>query len=158
MRKLLLALAVAFSGQACIAPPSPSELANDAARDMNLAARFGNLGAAAAHAAEGERTEFLKRRSQWGESIRILDTDLAGFEMKGADKAMVYVRISWLRQDELDVRNTRVEQHWRDLQVGGWQLVREKRFDGDIGLFGEHVERAPTQAKDVHFPTKVIRE
>ena len=158
MRKLLVALVVAASCQACISPPPPSELATDAARDMNLAARFGNLGAAAAHAAEGERTEFLKRRSEWGESIRILDTDLAGFEMKGANKAMVYVRITWLRQDELNVRNTRIEQHWRDEQVGGWQLIREKRFDGDIGLFGEHVERGPAKAKDVHFPTKVIRE
>lgn len=116
------------------------------------------MGAAAAHAAESERAEFLKRRAEWGGNVRILDTELAGFEMTEADKATVYVSISWLRQNELSVRNTRIEQHWRDQRVGGWQLIREKRVDGDVGLFGESVHVARAQAKDVHFPTKVIRE
>jgi len=158
MRTLSGIVVVAWFCQGCISPPPPSELATDAARDLNLAARFGQMGAAAAHAAEGERAEFLKRRAEWGGNVRILDTELAGFEMTEADKAKVYVTISWLRQNELSVRNTRVEQHWRDNRDGGWQLIREKRVDGDIGLFGERVHVAQVQAKDVHFPTKIIRE
>lgn len=158
MRMLICTLALLWFCQGCISPPPPSELATDAARDLNLAARFGQLGAAAAHAAEGERAEFLKRRADWGNNVRILDTELAGFEMTEADRAKIYVSISWLRQNELSVRSTRIEQHWRDNRVGGWQLIREKRVDGDIGLFGEAVHVARAQAKDVHFPTKVIRE
>lgn len=158
MRTFIGTLVVVAFCHGCISPPPPSELATDAARDLNLAARFGQMNAAAAHAAAGERAEFLKRRADWGGNVRILDTELAGFEMTDPRKATVYVTISWLRQDELSVRNTRIEQHWRDNRDGGWQLIREKRVDGDIGLFGERVHVAQTQAKDVHFPTKIIRE
>lgn len=144
--------------QGCVSPPPPSELAADAARDLNLAARFGQMGAAAAHTAEGERSAFLERRAAWGKSLRIVDTELAGFEMSKHDNAKVYVDIVWLRADEVSVRSTRIAQYWRDYRVGGWQLIREKRVDGDLGLFGERVERAPGRAKDVHFPTTVIHE
>lgn len=142
----------------CMSPPAPSELASDAARDLNLAARFGQLGAAAAHASERERPEFLKRRSAWGKTLRVVDTELAGFEMQTHEDAKVFVDIVWLRMDEMTVRSTRIAQFWRDYRVGGWLLVREKRVEGDLGLFGEPVERAPSRAKDVHFPTKVIHE
>jgi hypothetical protein len=141
-----------------MSPPAPSELASDAARDLNLAARFGQLGAAAAHASERERPEFLKRRSAWGKTLRVVDTELAGFEMQTHEDAKVFVDIVWLRMDEMTVRSTRIAQFWRDYRVGGWLLVREKRVEGDLGLFGEPVERAPSRAKDVHFPTKVIHE
>ena len=142
---------------ACVAPPPPSELAADAARDLNLAARFGQMGSAAAHASDKERPEFLKRRAGWGKTLRVVDTELAGFEMHDHDNAKVFVDIVWLRLDESTVRSTRIAQFWRDERVGGWQLVREKRVEGDLGLFGEPVERdAPT--KDAHFPTTVIHE
>src|SRR5690606_24249500 len=93
MRHLLvshLLVSIALWGQAalwglvasgCVAPPPPSELAADAARDLNLAARFGQLGAAASHTADGARESFLERRAQRGKYLRIVDTELAGFEM-----------------------------------------------------------------------------
>jgi hypothetical protein len=116
------------------------------------------MGAAAAHAVESERAEFLKRRATWGKSLRIVDTEVAGFEMETHDNAKIFVDIAWLRVEELAVRSTRIAQYWRDSRIGGWQLVREKRVEGDLGLFGEPVERAPSRAKDVHFPTQVIPE
>ncbi len=142
----------------CFAPPPPSELAADAARELNLAARFGEMGTAAAHASDAERPEFLKRRAEWGKSLRIVDVELAGFQMDEPDSAKVFVDIAWLRVDELNVRSTRIAQFWRDYRIGGWKLFREKRVQGDLGLFGEPVERAPMRAKDVHFPTKIISE
>ena len=84
--------------------------------------------------------------------------ELAGFEMDTHDNAKIYVDVTWLRADELTVRSTRIAQFWRDHRVGGWLLVREKRVAGDIGLFGEPVQRSATRAKDVHFPTTTIRE
>jgi hypothetical protein len=159
MRPLLVSFALwGLVGSGCVSPPPPSELAADAARDLNLAARFGQLGAAASHTAAGAREGFLERRAQWGKSLRIVDTELAGFEMDRHDNAKVYVDVTWLRADELTVRSTRIAQFWRDHRVGGWLLVREKRVDGDIGLFGEAVQRSPVRAKDVHFPTTTIRE
>lgn len=158
MRQWITVFVAAWLSIGCVSPPPPSEMASDAARDLNLAARFGQLGVAATHAAESERAAFLERRAEWGRTLRIVDTELAGFEMSKADNAKVFVDITWLRQDELSVRSTRVAQYWRDHRVGGWLLVREKRVDGDLGLFGEAVERSPERAKDVHFPTKVIAE
>jgi hypothetical protein len=113
---------------------------------------------AAAHAADSVRGEFMKRREGWGRTLRILDTEMAGFEMADATHATVVVDVSWVRMDETTVRSTRVSQAWRDETHGGWKLVREKRVDGDLGLFGEYVEMRQRQAKDVHFPVKVISE
>jgi hypothetical protein len=143
---------------ACLSPPPPSERATDAARDLNLAARFGRMDLAAAHAADSVRGDFMKRREGWGKTVRILDTEMAGFEMADASSATVMVDVSWVRMDETTVRSTRVSQAWRDETHGGWKLVREKRVAGDLGLFGEYVEMRPRQAKDVHFPVKVITE
>lgn len=146
----------AFVG--CLAPPPPSERATDAARTLNLAARFGRMDLAAAQAADSTRGEFLERRAGWGKTLRILDTEMAGFQMADATHATVVVDVSWVRMDESIVRSTRVSQVWRDEQRGGWMLVREKRVEGDLGLFGEYVEMRSKQAKDVHFPVKVITE
>jgi hypothetical protein len=131
-------------------------MATDAARDLNLAARFGRLDIAATQAAEKERPAFLKRRAGWGTTIRVLDFELAGLEMEDAANATVFVDISWIRPDESNVQTTRISQGWRDERVGGWQLVAEKRIDGDKGLFGEKVERQGPRP-DAHFPVTVIR-
>jgi hypothetical protein len=45
---------------------------------------------------------------------------------------------------------------WRD-NDGAWQLTREKRLAGDIGLFGEPVEVLRPVSRDVHFQSKTIR-
>lgn len=151
-------LALLPAAVGCVTPPPPAERATDAARDLNLAARFGRLDLAASHAADSVRSEFLERRAGWGKTLRILDTEMAGFQMPDATHATVVVDVSWVRMDETNVRSTRVSQAWRDETNGGWKLVREKRVEGDLGLFGEYVEMRPRQAKDVHFPVRVIRE
>jgi hypothetical protein len=68
----------------------------------------------------------------------------------------VFVDIAWIRPDESNVQTTRISQGWRDARVGGWQLVAEKRVQGDKGLFGEKVARQAPRP-DAHFPTTVIR-
>jgi hypothetical protein len=49
-----------------------------------------------------------------------------------------------------------VAQVWRE-EDGNWQLTREKRVAGDIGLFGEPVEVARPEIRDVQFPTMTLR-
>jgi hypothetical protein len=125
---------------------------------LNLAARFGRMDVAASHAAVSVRDEFLLRRAGWGRTLRIVDTELANFSMSDATHATVLVDVSWMRHNEASVRSTRVSQTWRDEPQQGWKLVREKRIEGDLGLFGEHVDLVQREVEDVHFATKVIRE
>ncbi len=150
-------LVLALGLGACFAPPSQSQRVTDAARDLNIAARFGRMDIAVEHAARGARQSFLDRRSTWGHNLRVLDVQLSGLQLKDDKHATVDVDISWERMNEGMLRQTRVAQLWRDTEKGGWQLVREKRVAGDMGLFGEEVEVLHPEHRDVHFPSKTIR-
>jgi hypothetical protein len=151
-----LAIALSFYGSACGVPPV-SERVTDAARDLNVAARFGRMDIAAGHTADAARENFLSRRAAWGHSVRILDVELAGMEMPDGSHAKVQVDYSWTRVSEGVVRTTRIAQDWEDTGKG-WKLVREKRVQGDLGLFGEPVPATSSEPHpDVQFATKVIQ-
>ncbi|HVU01022.1 MAG TPA: hypothetical protein VHE30_04690 [Polyangiaceae bacterium] len=161
MRPSAVLAAVAFLAlPACMAPPPPGQRVAEVARETNLAARFGRMELALEHTADGARRHFTRRRSSWGNEIRVLDLELTGVHMDDSENATVNVDIQWMRVDEDTLRVTRVEQNWRGASGDhGWMLVRERRVGGDLGLFGERVARAETRAprEDVQFATKVIR-
>jgi hypothetical protein len=148
--------ALALIQVSCLAPQGPASRATDAARELNLAARFGRMDVAVGRTSAGARSSFLERRSEWGKNVRVLDVELAGMAMKNPQNALIYVDVAWVRMDEGALRTTRVAQTWRDAD-SGWQLVREQRVAGDVGLFGEYVERARPAHRDVQFPSKTIR-
>jgi hypothetical protein len=141
----------------CFAPPTHTQRLTDAARELNLAARFGRMDIAAGHAARGARELFLQRRAQWGSEVRVIDVALTGLSLDESEQhALVTVDVAWTRIDEGSLRNTRVAQVWRD-EEGSWQLTRERRVGGDIGLFGERVQVLRPPSPDVHFESKTIR-
>lgn len=153
----LLALTLLGPIAACVRPPPPAERASDAARELNVAARFGEMTTAAGRTADGVRERFLERRASWGKDIRIVDVELAGLTMSDHEHAVVTVDYSWTRMDSGTLMATRVVQDFRD-DNGTWRLTRERRLSGDTGLFGEpsaSVERQPRP--DVQFETKVIQ-
>jgi hypothetical protein len=157
MRHLALVVFVlALSIVGCMAPPGPAHRATEAARELNIAARFGRMDIAVGHTAPGARGSFLERRTEWGKNVRVVDIELASMNMKDPKNAMIYVDVAWTRMDEGSLRTTRVAQTWKDHDAG-WQLVREQRVAGDMGLFGEYVEVVRTPQRDVHFPSKTIR-
>ncbi len=138
-------------------PPSRGTLLNDAARDMNLAARFGRIDLAAQRTAKEAREHFLERRAAWGRDLRIVDVEVASVQLQGEDSADVHVDVAWVRNNEGVLRSTRLAQLWRDGD-GDWMMERERRVAGDLGLFGEVVPVAPTRRPvDHQFPTRVIR-
>ncbi len=139
-----------------MAPPSQSQRVTDAARELNMATRFGRMDLALGHTAKGARDAFLERRNAWGRDVRIVDVELAGLYVESPVAATVQVEVAWVRVNEDRLRTTRLAQVWRD-DEGGWQLVREQRLSGDIGLFGERVPSVERDTRDVHFPTRVIR-
>jgi hypothetical protein len=142
----------------CIAPPTPAQRVTDAARDLNMAARFGRMDLAMGATAAGAREHFVQRRREWGGEVRVLDVELSGLQMPDRDNATLLVDLQWVRMREGTLRTTRVEQTWSNEDEGGWQLVRERRVAGDVGLFGERVTVLHAEPRgDVHFPSRTIR-
>jgi hypothetical protein len=155
--RLLVGLAVSISWSACVTPPPPAERASDAARQLNVASRFGELASVIDMTSPRIRERFQARRTDWGKEVRVVDVELASLDLSDAQHAKVMVDFSWTRTNEGTLRATRVLQEW-EAADGAWLLMREKRVSGDIGLFGERVamQEAPPRP-DVQFPTRVIR-
>jgi hypothetical protein len=135
---------------------TPSAKANDAARDLNVNSRFGEVTTVITMTSPAVRDQFVSRRVQWGKLIRVVDVELGNFTMSDTEHATVMVDFSWTRVDEGTLHTTQVQQDWSD-ETGEWLLVRERRVSGDVGLFGERI--APIEAAprpDVQFATRVI--
>jgi len=160
MRKLCSLVAVltltCVAGAGCMTPPTPAERVTDAAMALNIAARFNQLDVAVAHASKAARPDFMRHHAAWGQSLRIVDVEMASLSLPESDTAVVLVDYAWIRNNEGNMRATRVEQTWKD--DAGWHLVREKRVAGDIGLLGEPVPEAPPAGPDKQFATRTIHE
>lgn len=154
-----LRFAACLGLSACLSPP-PAQRVSDVAREVNLAARFGQLDTALGHTAEGARRTFAAHRASWGGPVRVLDLELSSLSMQDNENAILLIDFQWSRPEEDTLHVTRVEQTWRGgIEDKGWMIVRERRVSGDLGLFGERVARAePVEPpKDVQFVSKTIR-
>src|ERR1041384_6736903 len=158
MQKLcgLMTALVVTSVAGCMTPPTPAERVTDAAMALNVAARFNQLDVAVSRAAASARSDFMKRHAAWGQTLRIVDVEMASLSLPESDKAVVLVDYAWIRNSEGTMRATRVEQEWKD--EAGWHLVREKRGGGDLGLLGEPLAEAPPPGPDKQFATRTIHE
>ncbi len=159
MRKLVVAL-LAWSGAlvlgGCPAPPTALARAQQAAQEFNQDVRFGRSELMMEHIAPAARDDFTAHHRAWGTGVRLADLELAGIRPRGDHELHVIVRIAWYRPEEQELRTTTLEQEWSD--KNGWQLVAEKRLDGDIGLLGEQVvyevpgaSKPPAQFPTVHL-------
>lgn len=128
----------------------------DAARELNLATRFGQSEIAVRHVAAAVQTDFLSRRAAWGKSIRVLDLELAGIHLADEDHASVTVDVAWSSVTDSLARSTKLTQEWQS-ERAGWKLVRERRLAGDLGLFGEALPELAPPHPDVHRPSRTIR-
>jgi hypothetical protein len=142
----------------CMMPPGPGERVTNAATELNTSARFGRMDLALEQTATGAKENFMQRRVQWGQEIRVMDINITGLRMPDADFAEVNVSVAWSRMSESTLRNTVIEQTWKNSdEDGGWKLYRERHVSGDLGLFGEAVKARPhTPPQDVHFPTRTL--
>jgi hypothetical protein len=160
MRKLCSLVAVStlacLLGAGCMTPPTPAERVTDAAMALNIAARFNQLDVAVGHTSKAARPDFMKHHAAWGQSLRIVDVEMASLSLPESDRAVVLVDYAWIRNNEGTMRATRVEQTWKD--DAGWHLVREQRVAGDIGLLGEPMPEAPPPGPDKQFATRTIHE
>lgn len=150
---MLSVLGLVLAAGAC-APPTPAQKASEAARELNMAARWGKMDEAMGRSAEADRIAFQQRRAEWHDKLRIVDTELAALDMKNATTATVQVDVSWMFADDPTLRVTRLSQEWSDAS-GKWTMLSEERIGGDLGLFGEEVKRLEKQ-RDQHFPSRTI--
>jgi hypothetical protein len=121
-----------------------------AAQDLAVDARFGRMELAMERVAPRARDEFAARHKAWGSQIRIADVELSGTHKLNDREIEVLVHVTWYRQDESDLRQTTIRQHWRN--INGWQLAQEERADGDTGVLGERTDRIP--AMDAGMPAR----
>lgn len=142
--------------QGCFASATPAQRVTDAARELNLATRFGQVDIAVHHVHHTLQADFLSRRAQWGKQIRIHDVEFAGIHIANEELASVTVDVAWSSLTDSLLRNTKVQQEWQNVRKG-WKLVRERRLSGDAGLFGEALPQLEPSHPDVHRPSRTIR-
>jgi hypothetical protein len=139
---------------ACPAPTTGLAAAQQQAQTFNLDARFGRNELVLDQISPAEREEFALHHRAWGLAIRVADIELAGMKAHGDKDVDITVHVSWYRPEQQELRSTTLQQEWHS-KTDGWQLVGEKRVDGDIGLLGEAIViEAPSAPKTPsQFPT-----
>lgn len=154
--RALAAAAALSSSVGCLGGYSPSARVQEAAQNMNMAARFGRMDIALETVGKDARADFAKRHARWGTQVRIVDYEFQGLMLDDKEHAKVFLSVAWQRPDETDMRNTALVQHWVD-HKGSWQLEREERTSGDVGLFGENTVVVRPERSEAQFQTVTIR-
>jgi len=151
---LVLGLAPLLAACSALLPSQGIAKAQETAQSFNEDARFGRNELVLDQIAPAEREEFSLHHRAWGKEIRVADIEMSGMKARGDKDVDVVVHISWYRPEQQELRSTTLQQTWHN-KTDSWQLVGEKRMDGDIGLLGEAViMQAPTEAKmPSQFPT-----
>jgi hypothetical protein len=129
----------------CMAGRTSTDKLLDAAHEHNGAVRFGRMDIALEHVSASTKSEWLRRRTAWKNSVRIIDVELEGMQLQTNSEANVQVRVAWQRIDEADLRSTEVVQKWRTTN-GPWQLMTEDCTGGDTTLLVEpEKEKVPAK-------------
>lgn len=157
MPRLSVVLLLALSMSGCLGGVPPGQRLSDAARELNLAARFGQTAVALEHVDPSVRSDYQARRRDWDKELRILDVEVTAISIRDEKHATVGVHFSWSSLSDSLLRSTELLQEWENLPQG-WMLVREVRVAGDTGLFGEVLPQQEPPHPDVHRPSRTIRQ
>jgi hypothetical protein len=139
-------------------PPSGVARAQQSAQEFNSDSRFGRDELVLERVAPAAREQYTLQHRAWGNEVHVADVEIAGMKAKDDHEVKVFVRVSWYRAEQQELHGTTLEQTWHDKLTPDWELVAEKRVDGDFGLLGETVVReAPEAPKEpARFPTVVL--
>ncbi|MFO0679074.1 MAG: hypothetical protein U0169_21275 [Polyangiaceae bacterium] len=137
----------------CPVPQSRQARAQEAARELNLNARFGRTELVMERVAPASRIQYAMKHRLWGNGIRVADLEMTSLALQKEDEVVVTILVSWFRPDEDVLHGTTLKQKWKDFR-GDWMLVDEETMDGELGLLGEQVvrEKAPPR-RQAQFPT-----
>jgi hypothetical protein len=135
-------------------PPTGLQLGQQTAQDFNMDARFGRSELVMNRISPAEREEYALHHRAWGSGVRVADVEIVGTKPHGDADFDVFLRISWYRMDEQDLKSTTVKQSWHQ-KSDDWLLSGEQRLDGDLGLLGETVvvEQPSGPRPPAQYPT-----
>jgi hypothetical protein len=153
MRTVVLSVPLLLAGCGAI-PPGGIARAQQSAQEFNMDARFGRSDFVLERVAPAAREDYATHHRAWGTEVHVADVEMAGMRAKNEHEVKVLVRVSWYRGDQQELRGTTLEQVWHD-KLMDWELVSEKRVDGDVGLLGEAIVYAEPEGarKPARFPT-----
>ncbi|MBV8762055.1 MAG: hypothetical protein JO257_32480 [Deltaproteobacteria bacterium] len=124
MRAILLSIVLCACGG--IQQPEPL---SDAIRSYNDGVRWERFEIAAVHIPVRERSKFVDDADERSKDIKITDYDIVKVEPRGDKEARVTVKLSWYKESEGTVHETRAVQTW-EKHGKGWLLVDESRVKG----------------------------
>jgi hypothetical protein len=129
--------------------------AQQSAQEFNMDSRFGRAEMVLERVAPAVREQYAAQHRAWGNDVHIADVEIAGLKAKDEHDVKVFVHVSWYRAEQQELRGTTLEQTWRDKLTPDWELVAEKRVDGDVGLLGEAIVYAAPDGpkRPAQFPT-----
>ena len=153
--RLLLVVPLAVLLVNCMTGVAPLQRVADTSRETNLASRFGQVEVAVAHVDPTARAAFQARRAQWGQSIRVLESETVGITLVDETHATVVTDIAWSSLSDSLLRSTKILQEWENRRAG-WVLTRERRLSGEPGLFGETMTQLSPPHPDVHRPSRTL--
>jgi hypothetical protein len=152
MRRTLALLLVG----GCVGHLTPVQRVQEAAQELNGAARFGRMDLAAERVNQNLRAQFLRQHAGWGATVRVVDWELSGLRLRDREHAEVTLTVSWQHVDDSELRATQIAQRWQDHR-GAWLLESEQRIGGDVGLLGEPTTVVRPPARNLQFETITIR-
>jgi PBP1b-binding outer membrane lipoprotein LpoB len=153
--RLLLVVPLAVLLVNCMTGVAPLQRVSDTSRETNQASRFGQVEVAVAHVDPTARAAFQARRAQWGQSIRVLESETVGITLVDETHATVVTDIAWSSLTDSLLRSTKILQEWENRKAG-WVLTRERRLSGEPGLFGETMTQLSPPHPDVHRPSRTL--
>lgn len=119
----------------CIPASNSAQKFSDAAYEVAMAHRFGRLDLVVDAVPPKDREAFVLAHEDWGRTIRILDVELGAMGVRDEGNAQARLVVGWQRVDEMTLRSSTVEQHWKsDEDSGGWYLASEVVVAGDPRL------------------------
>jgi hypothetical protein len=101
----------------------------DSIRQYNDGVRWGRYAVAAVHVPPQERSLFLDQADERAKDLKITDYEVVDVVTKGADAATVQIKVSWYRDSEGLMRETRAIQSW-EKHGKTWWMVDEARVKG----------------------------
>lgn len=134
VRSVAFAACVSVALPGCLASSmTAGESLREALDHYTDAVRWGRAASAMTHVAPRLRRAMARRHLAWARNIRIAETQVVDLNHNDAQhRAVVFVQIAWYSDSDPMVRQTTLEQTWRDLD--GWVLVEETVADGDEAL------------------------
>lgn len=137
LRIVTAALLLSLATPGCLlANMTPETKLRDAVVGYNDECRWNRLDLAVQRVSPEERMDFYASHHQWGEDIKIADSDIVAVHTSGEDmeNAMSLVQVQWYNERTMLLARTTIAQTWDGNLATGYVLVKEEVHSGNPQL------------------------